>query len=71
MKLEIPIEEKDVLIINDKQWQVQFVAGKEDELCLSPVYGEERIFEREEVNELIQYSGKVKHIKKDFLSSEL
>jgi hypothetical protein len=70
MKLEIEVEEGDVLIINGKRWKVD-----EDQrgtlggtLDMTPLVGEMRNFDREKIEEMIEYSGDIRLIRSDYVS---
>lgn len=69
MKLEVEIDEGDVLQFNDKTWVVTNLPGglESNTADLNPVAGIERNFDRETLEELISYSGEFRLIRSEFL----
>ena len=65
-KIEVEIEEGDIIITNDKTWEV-FDIGWGGTLSLDPKIGEWRTFEKEELEEVIQHSGRFKLIRSDYI----
>ena len=68
MNVEVEINEGDVLVLNEKVWTVDEDPGGLDagKLIMEPRVGELRIFDREKIEELIEYSGNVRLIRKDW-----
>ena len=68
MNLEIEIKEGDVLEINSKTWFVEEV-DQLNQVTLTPQVGDKQIVERERLQEWVDFSGEVRVIKKEFLST--
>lgn len=64
-KVEVGLEEGDYLRFNDKVWEVMDITWSS--IALEPQVGEWRSFDREELEELISYSGDFHLIRKDYL----
>jgi len=68
MKFEVEIEEGDVIISNNQEWKVEenVSFGGGFDLVQSGT-GDLRNFSREELQEMIDFSGQFKLIKEDYI----
>jgi hypothetical protein len=67
MKFEVEIEEGDVIISNNQEWKVEEVHAMWGIDLVQSGTGEYRNFDREEVQEMIDFSGQFKLIKEDYI----
>ena len=65
VELELDIESGDLLVFNEKEWRVDSV--ERGTFDLEPVTGSTRNFTRSEIQELLEYSGKMSHVKSEYI----
>jgi len=67
MKLEVDFEEGDVLVFNDQEWEVDenVVCGGYD--LVQAGTGEIRNFSREDLQDMVKYSGQFQRIREDYI----
>jgi hypothetical protein len=67
MKFEVEIEEGDVIISNNQEWKVTQAHPMWGIDLQQAGTGEYRNFDREELQEMIDFSGQFKLIKEDYI----
>lgn len=69
MNVEIEVTEGDILVINDKRWEITEDCGGLDagKVIMEPLVGDLEIYKREELQELMQFSGEVRLIREEYL----
>jgi len=67
MELEVEFEEGDILIFNDQEWKVDenIVCGGYD--LIQAGTGELRNFNRKELQDMVEYSGKFTRIREEYI----
>lgn len=67
MKIEVEIEEGDVIVLNNQEWKIDERVPLGGYDVVQAGTGELRNFTRKEIQEMVKFSGQFKLVKEDYI----